>query len=229
MTAPYWLNPAEPEEFPDVSLALTDPDGLLAVGGDLSIARLLAAYRRGIFPWYSDEQPILWWSPNPRAVLFPENIHISKSLAKTIRKNIFEVRLDTAFEKVIQHCAAPRKDNPGTWIIDEMIAAYIRLYEEGYAHSIECWQDNKLVGGLYGVSIGKIFFGESMFSLVRDASKLAFVYLAQYASERNFALIDCQVESEHLNSLGATTIARSEFTAILTQHCSKPTIPGQWK
>lgn len=123
MTAPYWLNPAEAEDFPDVSLALTDPDGLLAVGGDLSIERLLAAYRRGIFPWYSEDQPILWWSPSPRAVLFPENIHISKSLAKTIRKNIFEIRLDTAFAKVVQHCAAPRQDNAGTWIIDEMVEA----------------------------------------------------------------------------------------------------------
>lgn len=228
MTAPYWLNPADPDDFPDTALALTDPDGLLAIGGDLSAKRLLTAYQNGIFPWYSDDQPILWWSPDPRAVLFPDELHISKSLAKTIRKNIFKVRFDTAFADVIQYCAAPRRDYAGTWITNEMMAAYVDLHERGYAHSIECWRDDKLVGGLYGISIGKIFFGESMFSLERDASKVAFVQLVEFAKEKGFALIDCQVESEHLNSLGATTIDRAEFISILNSECHKPTLTGAW-
>ncbi|MDH5179371.1 MAG: leucyl/phenylalanyl-tRNA--protein transferase [Gammaproteobacteria bacterium] len=228
MTAPYWLNPDDPQDFPDVSLALTDPDGLLALGGDLSTDRLLTAYAKGIFPWYSEGQPVLWWSPDPRAVLFPEHLHISKSLAKTLRKNIFEIRFDTAFNDVIRHCSAPRKKQRGTWITDEMMQAYIDLHQLGYAHSIESWLDNKLAGGLYGISIGKIFFGESMFSLERDASKVAFVSLVNFAKQHDFAMIDCQVESEHLNSLGATLIPRSKFVDILDDACRKETLLGPW-
>jgi len=215
MTAPYWLNPHDPEDFPDVSLALTDPNGLLAVGGDLSVARLLTAYRRGIFPWYSEDQPILWWSPDPRMVLFPNQIHISKSLQKTLRKNIFELRIDTVFEQVMRQCAAPRNDNAGTWITEEMIYAYIELHRQGHAHSIECWQNNELVGGLYGVAIESTFFGESMFSRTPNASKVALVSLSQYCLENNIKLIDCQVESEHLFSMGAVNITRDEFVKWL--------------
>ena len=217
MTAPYWLNYREPDDFPDVEQALTEPDGLLAVGGDLSVERLVAAYRRGIFPWYSDEQPILWWSPNPRAVLFLEQLKISRSLRKSIRNKGFEVRFDTAFEAVIAACAAPRSENTGTWITDEMREAYIRLYRQGIAHSIECWQGDKLVGGLYGLAIGKIFFGESMFSHVTDASKVAFVFLVRYLQSRSFKLLDCQVTSPHLTTLGATTIPRSQFVHYLNE------------
>ena len=221
MTAPYWLNPNDPEDFPDVSMALTDPDGLLAIGGDLSSERLLSAYRRGIFPWFSDDQPVLWWSPDPRAVLFPEQLHISKSLAKTIRKNVFDIRLDTVFKDVILSCAAPRPRQDGTWITAEMMQAYTKLHKLGYAHSIECWKNNKLVGGLYGIAIGEVFFGESMFSLERDASKVAFAALAKGAGKIKPKLIDCQIKSDHLQSLGATTISRNEFIRLLSIYCDK--------
>lgn len=218
MSAPYWLNYRDPENFPPVELALTEPDGLLAIGGDLSVQRLVAAYRRGIFPWYGDEQPILWWSPDPRAVLFPEQLKISRSLRKSIRNKGFEVRFDSAFEQVLAGCAAPRPNsNGGTWITDEMREAYIRLYHQGIAHSIECWQGNQLVGGLYGLAIGKIFFGESMFSRVTDASKVAFVFLVRYLQTRSFPLIDCQVASEHLMTLGARNIPRTQFIRYLDE------------
>ncbi|MDH3949297.1 MAG: leucyl/phenylalanyl-tRNA--protein transferase, partial [Gammaproteobacteria bacterium] len=154
MTAPYWLNPYDPTDFPDVALALRDPDGLLAVGGDLSVERLFAAYQRGIFPWYSGDQPILWWSPDPRSMLFPNKLHISRSLRKTLRKHQFAITFDTAFADVIHACSQPRSDDVGTWITDEMQQAYIRLHQAGYAHSAECWLNGKLVGGLYGVAIG---------------------------------------------------------------------------
>lgn len=229
MSAPYWLNIHDPTDFPDVSLALTEPDGLLAVGGDLSEERLLAAYRKGIFPWYNEDQPILWWSPDPRAVLFPENLKISKSLRKKIRKDLVTVKFDTAFEQVMLECAAPRLEQNGTWISDEMREAYIRLHKQGYAHSVECWQDNTLVGGLYGIAIGQIFFGESMFSRVTDASKIAFVYLVQHLKAKGFALIDCQVSSAHLASLGACEIGRSEFVTYLNEYCLKDGWSGQWQ
>ena len=194
MTAPYWLNPLDREDFPDVSLALRDPDGLLAIGGDLSIERLLAAYRRGIFPWYSDDQPILWWSPDPRSIIRPKNLVISKSLNKTLKKKTFKVSFDQAFVDVIVQCAQPRQKESGTWITDEMTQAYIRLHNAGHAHSVECWQENKLVGGLYGIAIGKVFFGESMFSLVSDTSKVAFVYLIKQLQNWGYEMIDCQVQ-----------------------------------
>ncbi len=229
MTAPYWLDLANPELFPDVALALRDPDGLLAVGGDLSEARLLAAYRRGIFPWYSDDQPILWWSPDPRLVLFPERLHISRSLKKTLKKAPFDLSMDQAFDQVILACSEPRADQPGTWITEEMRLAYERLHQAGHAHSVECWQDNKLVGGLYGIAIGKVFFGESMFSRVNNASKLAFVSLTRQLQQWQFGLIDCQVESAHLNSLGASPIRRSEFIQYLNVFCEIKTPPTTWQ
>lgn len=218
MTAPYLLSDPNNIQFPDVELALTEPDGLLAVGGDLSVARLKNAYQHGVFPWYSDDQPILWWSPDPRMVLPPENIKISRSLAKTIRQNKFKVTFDTNFQRVITACSEPRLHQDGTWIIDEMIEAYISFHEAGYAHSVECWLGDELVGGLYGIAIGKVFFGESMFSRVTDASKIAFVYLARQLQRRGFVLIDCQVYTSHLESLGATLIPRKTFIQMLNNY-----------
>lgn len=228
MTAPYWINIHDPTDFPDVRLALTEPDGLLAVGGDLSVERLLAAYRNGIFPWYSEDQPILWWSPDPRAVLFPDKLRISKSLRKKIRQHEFTIKFDTAFDQVMCACAEPRATQNGTWISDEMCEAYVRLHRAGHAHSVECWQGDQLVGGLYGVSIGQIFFGESMFSRVTDASKVAFVYLVKHLAAKNYFLIDCQVSSPHLASLGACDIGRSVFVSHLNQYCLKSGWLGPW-
>ena len=205
--------------FPPLSHALTDPNGLLAVGGDLSNTRLLNAYRHGVFPWYNDGQPILWWSPDPRMVLFPEKFKASRSLKKNIRKHEFEFSLDQAFLQVIELCAAPRSTDSGTWINHEMQSAYINLHRLGHAHSVEIWQQDKLVGGLYGVAIGKVFFGESMFSLVTDSSKTAFYLLAGLLADHHFELIDCQVYSEHLRSLGAEEIPRAEFERYLQRGC----------
>ncbi len=215
-TAPYWIDPDSPDiYFPDVELALVEPDGLLAVGGDLEPERLLYAYRNGIFPWYGPDQPILWWSPDPRLVLFPGQLHISRSLARTLRRRHFTVTLDTAFEQVIRECAAPRAGQAGTWITPEMQAAYIRMHKLGHAHSVECWQQGRLVGGLYGLAMGRVFFGESMFTRVADASKVGFVTLVRQLQRRDYRLIDCQVHTGHLESLGATMLPRSEFTRLL--------------
>lgn len=229
MTAPYWLSPQYPELFPDVELALTEPNGLLAVGGDLSVDRLLAAYRHGIFPWYSDDQPILWWSPHPRSVLFPDDLKISRSLRKTLKKEKYHVTFDIAFGDVIAGCAAPRGDGMGTWITQEMQEAYQRLYDAGHAHSVESWYQGKLVGGLYGVALGKVFFGESMFALMTDASKVAFVVLTAHLKQWGFKLVDCQVETEHLNSLGARNIPRQRFIDYLKAYCEYGTPPEHWK
>ena len=222
MTAPYLLSSSDKTLFPDVNLALHEPDGLLAVGGDLSLERLVTAYALGIFPWYSEGQPILWWSPDPRMVLQPDEIKISRSLAKKIRKQSFNISFDNAFHDVISACSQPRLEQgveqSETWILDEMIDAYVNLHNAGYAHSVECWQDNKLVGGLYGIAIGKVFFGESMFSRVSDASKIAFVYLCMQLEKWGFQLIDCQVYTAHLESLGAGLIPRETFTSLLQQH-----------
>lgn len=222
MTAPYLLDDIHKSIFPDVELALTEPDGLLAVGGDLSIERLTAAYQQGIFPWYSEGQPILWWSPDPRMVLKPEDVKVSRSLEKTIRKDTFNVTFDQQFQQVIVECSKPRlekgSEQTETWILDEMIVAYVQLHKAGYAHSVECWQDNKLVGGLYGVAIGNVFFGESMFSRVSDASKVAFVFLAKQLQQWGYKLIDCQVYTSHLESLGASMISRKEFLTLLQNH-----------
>lgn len=228
MTAPYWLNPYDPADFPDVALALRDPDGLLAVGGDLSVERLLAAYQRGIFPWYSGDQPILWWSPDPRSVLFPDKLHVSRSLRKVLRKQEYKVTFDTAFAEVIRACSQPRAGDPGTWITDEMQQAYIRLHQAEHAHSIEIWLNGKLVGGLYGIAIGKVFFGESMFSRVTDASKVAFVFLVRQLQRWQFGVIDCQIQSAHLDQFGAELIPRSEFTMLLNQFCNQTGLGGLW-
>lgn len=228
MSAPYLLDLHNPTAFPDVAEALTEPDGLLAIGGDLSVERLLAAYRRGIFPWYSDDQPILWWSPNPRAVLFPDELKISRSLRKTIKQQKYTVRMDTAFAEVIAACAEPRKDGHGTWITREMTQAYIQLHKHGFAHSIEAWSDDQLVGGLYGVSIGHVFFGESMFTRRSDASKVAFAFLVTQLRQQDFGLIDCQVFSTHLATLGARVILRENFVNLLDQFCDQPVKNENW-
>jgi leucyl/phenylalanyl-tRNA--protein transferase len=227
--APFWLDPADPNiEFPGVELALREPDGLLAIGGDLSVPRLLQAYRLGIFPWYGPGQPILWWSPDPRLVLYPERLHVSRSLAKALRKNVFDVTLDTAFEAVINACAAPRTGDSGTWITPEMKQAYVELYRQGHAHSVECWQDGRLVGGLYGVSVGRIFFGESMFATVSNASKVALARLARKLEQWEFKLIDCQVHTSHLVTMGASSMSRNEFVYVLRQACTLPGPESPW-
>lgn len=208
MTQLAWLNPDTP--FPETAQALLEPNGLLAAGGDLSPSRLLSAYQQGIFPWYSEDQPILWWSPDPRCVIYPDQVHYAKSLKKHIRKNPPHLTFDTAFDRVIQHCARLDSES-GTWITAEMQAAYAQLHHLGHAHSIEVWHDGELTGGLYGLAIGKAFFGESMFSHQPNASKIAFVALCRQLSRWDYQLIDCQVENSHLLSLGATTIARALF------------------
>ena len=196
--------------FPHPSLA--EEDGLLAVGGDLSPERLLLAYKNGIFPWYSEDDPMLWWSPNPRCVLFPEKFKLSKSLKTLINKNVFEVRFDTSFNEVIERCATTKRpDQPGTWILPEIIAAYTKLFNLGYAHSVETYQNNQLVGGLYGVAIGKVFFGESMFHDVSNASKIAFYFLIEKLKSLDFKIIDNQITSPHLISLGAEEVSRDLF------------------
>jgi leucyl/phenylalanyl-tRNA---protein transferase len=214
--------------FPPVELA--SPEGLLAVGGDLRSARLLEAYRHGIFPWYNPGQPVLWWSPDPRTVLFPERLRISRSLGKTLRHGNFRVTLDRAFENVIDACAGPRRHHPagGTWITSEMRAAYCRLHKEGYAHSVETWSGETLAGGLYGVALGGAFFGESMFSHATDASKVALAHLVGKIKSWGYRLIDCQVASEHLFSLGAEEIPRQDFLAALEAAVALPGRSGPW-
>ncbi|MCP4123715.1 MAG: leucyl/phenylalanyl-tRNA--protein transferase [Bacteroidetes bacterium] len=213
--------------FPPVEHA---EDGILAVGGDLSAKRLLLAYRTGVFPWFSENEPIIWWSPDPRFVMFPDELKVSKSMKQLIRNKRFEVSIDTSFEQVIQACAQQkRKGQPGTWITDDMIQAYMDLHEQGYAHSVEVWRDGKLVGGLYGVSLGKVFFGESMFHTESNASKYGFIHLITLLTARNFQLIDCQVETDHLRSLGALNIPRSEFLSLLHTGLEYPDNCGSWK
>ena len=217
----YWVRDnVLADAFPPAERALDDPEGLLAIGGDLSAARLLAAYRAGIFPWFSEGQPVLWWSPNPRCVLPPDQIRISRSLAKRLRNGHFQVTFNTAFGAVMDGCAAPRKDSASTWITKSMRTAYLRLFQRGYAHSVECWRDGRLAGGLYGVALGRVFFGESMFSRRPDASKVALATLAERLQARQFRLIDCQVDSAHMRRLGARPIDRARFLRLLAAHCS---------
>jgi leucyl/phenylalanyl-tRNA--protein transferase len=207
-----WLAPGDPpDSFPSVERALRDPPGLLAAGGDLSPERLAAAYRRGIFPWYSPGQPVLWWSPDPREVLFPQEFHVSRSLTRALRVRDFKYRVDADFEGVIDACAAPRPASPGTWITTAMRAAYVELHRRGMAHSCEIWRAGALVGGVYGVRLGRVFFGESMFSLERDASKAALAGLVRQCLADGTELIDCQMPSEHLRSLGSRPLPRAEF------------------
>ena len=214
--------------FPPVDRA--SPEGLLAVGGDLCPERLLEAYRRGIFPWYNDDQPILWWSPDPRAILFPHKLHVSRSLKRRLRPHVFAVTLDTSFRNVMEQCAGPRPQYPGggTWITDEMLTAYTRLHELGYAHSVETWQDGRLVGGLYGLAIGGAFFAESMFTRVDDASKVALVRLVKQLQAWNFRLIDCQQFSPHVSRFGAEEIPRADFIKHLHQALTLPERRGRW-
>lgn len=217
-----WLHPTH-VYFPDTSTALDEPDGLLAAGGDLSSRRLLEAYRRGIFPWFSADDPILWWSPNPRCVLFPDQIHISRSMRKHINKSSFSVTFDTAFEEVIRACASTRETSTGTWISEEMQQAYIELHQQGHAHSVEVREGQTLIGGLYGLGIGKLFFGESMFSLQKNASKVAFIALCKQLERWEYSLIDCQVHNNHLESLGATNIPRDEFIDYIRHNIDSKT------
>lgn len=221
-----WLRRDTP--FPPVRQALREPNGLLAGGGDLSPERLLDAYRHGIFPWYSRGEPILWWSPDPRMVLFPAELKISRSLGRRLRRGEFEVRLDTAFPQVMRACAQPRGDSAGTWITREMQAAYGRLHELGFAHSVESWWEGELVGGLYGVAIGRMFYGESMFAWRSDASKVALAHLVRQVESLGYAMIDCQMSTPHLASLGAREIARKVFLQAVQALTEGGCPPGRW-
>ena len=224
-----FLNPDIPDQdFPPLESALDDPEGLLAVGGCLSTERLINAYKRGIFPWFHPGEMILWWSPDPRLVLFPEHLRISRSLAKTIRKQKFAITVDQVFTDVIHACAKPRDYANGTWIGIEMQQAYILLHRQGYAHSVEAWTGNELVGGLYGVALGQVFFGEAMFHTQTDASKVAFAYLVNKLAEWNYQLIDCQVHTAHLLSLGAEEINRQHFRELLDQYCRQKPASEAW-
>ena len=214
--------------FPPAHFAT--PEGLLAVGGDLSEERLLAAYRNGIFPWYSDNEPILWWSPDPRLVLYPDELHVSRTLKKVLNKNIFSITFDCAFKDVIDACAKTRtQKDEGTWIVEAMQDAYVQLHEAGYAHSVESWKDGQLVGGLYGVSLGHCFFGESMFSRATNASNVALVTLTRHLGALSFHFIDCQVTTGHLMRFGAREIPRSQFLKELRQSLKFPTLKGRWE
>ncbi len=223
--------------FPPVAQARRQPNGLLAAGGDLSPARLLDAYRHGIFPWFSAGDPILWWSPDPRMVLIPRELKISHSLQKTLRRGQYEVRTDTAFEQVMRACAAPRDEQGGTWIQEEMIAAYVRLHRMGVAHSVETWMaleqtanaELELVGGLYGIGIGRMFYGESMFSRKTDASKIALAHLCTQLERWNFGMIDCQMNTSHLASLGAREIPRRQFIDRLQELIHYPDMATPWR
>jgi leucyl/phenylalanyl-tRNA--protein transferase len=223
------LDPNNPRQaFPDLSKALREPNGLLAFGGCLSPQRLVNAYRHGVFPWYNPGEPILWWSPNPRLVLFPDKLNISRSLNKTLRKQPFEIHFDYACAKVISACAAPRQADGGTWITEEMQNAYRQLHRLGICHSVEAWQEGELVGGLYGLAIGQVFFGESMFHTKTDASKVAYVHLVKQLADWGYQLLDCQVSSEHLLSLGAEEISRSNFQSLLARYRDSKPLPQAW-
>jgi leucyl/phenylalanyl-tRNA--protein transferase len=222
-----WLRSDDP--FPPLSEALDEPNGLLAAGGELSSARLIGAYRHGIFPWFSPGQPVLWWSPDPRTVLLPGEIKVTRSLAKALRNRSYEVRADTAFRQVIAACAEPRAAQDGTWISSGMIDAYCALHDRGIAHSIETWIDGELAGGLYGVALGRMFYGESMFTRAPDASKIALVHLARQLFRWNFGMIDCQMHTPHLASLGAREIRRADFMRNLQELVNYSHEPGRWK
>lgn len=223
------LDPRDTEQpFPPVDRALADPNGLLAAGGCLSAARLIKAYRNGIFPWFNEGEPILWWSPDPRLVLDPGEVRVARSLRKRLMRGEFRFSFDVGFDQVMAACAEPRNGASGTWITQEMLQAYWVLHEEGVAHSFETWFEGRLVGGLYGVAIGRVFFGESMFYRVTDASKAAFVLACQQLSAWGYQLIDCQVYSAHLESLGARTISRAEFMRRLHLHCDQTVAAGAW-
>lgn len=227
MTHLLWLDP-ENIAFPDTQHAMAEPNGLLAAGGQLSSDWLLHAYSNGIFPWFSDGEPILWWSPSPRTVIYTDELHISKSLAKTIKKQAFRVSFDQAFTEVMHACAEPREnqEGDGTWITDDIIAAYSQLHRLGHAHSVEVWHQDELVGGIYGIALGRMFFGESMFSRESNSSKIALFYLARQLKEWQYVAIDCQVYNPHLERMGAKQIPRTAFEALLSQHVKD--VPSYW-
>jgi leucyl/phenylalanyl-tRNA--protein transferase len=222
-----WLEPDDP--FPPVERALRDPNGLLAAGEDLSTSRLLRAYEEGIFPWYGDDDPVLWWSPDPRMVLFTGELRVSRSLRKTVRSERFRVTTDSVFARVMRACAAPRPGQDGTWITPAVFEAYCALAVLGYAHAVEVWEGEVLVGGLYGVALGRVFYGESMFSRRPDASKVALVHLVRQLRRWGFPLIDCQMSTAHLASLGARNVQRKEFLAAVRQHVHEPSVPSPWR
>ena len=221
-----WLRSDDP--FPPLERALEEPNGLLCAGADLSVARLVAAYERGIFPWYSEGQPVLWWSPDPRMVLFPDKLRVPRSLRKRLARRDYEVTADAAFEEVIRGCAAPRRGHDGTWITDDMIAAYLRLHRAGYAHSVETWIGGRLAGGLYGVTLGRMYYGESMFTLAPDASKIALVHLVRRLERLGFGMIDCQMATEHLARFGAREIPRAAFVRKLREYVDRAPTREKW-
>ena len=222
-----WLHPGD--EFPPLVRALREPNGLIAAGGDLSIAMLLKAYSHGIFPWFGEDDPIYWWSPDPRMVLFPDELRITRSMRKILRNKAFEVTVDRDFHQVILECAGPRRDTQETWITPDMVDAYLDLHRAGYAHSVETRVDGQLVGGLYGVAIGRAFFGESMFTRVSNASKIALVTLTRQLLAWDFGIIDCQMRTGHLASLGAREIPRAQFAQRLIQLVDYAPVPGPWE
>lgn len=225
----HWLDPRDPNQpFPPAHLAMRDPNGLLAIGGDLSVARLIRAYSQGIFPWYNPDEPILWWSPDPRAVLAADGMKVSRSLWKSIRRSDYAVSLDVAFADVLRACSGARTKSRGTWLGAEMRDAYGELHARGYAHSVEMWRGGELIGGLYGVALGRVFFGESMFSRADDASKIALYWLCEQLRAWGFELIDCQVGSAHLKSLGAQDVSRERFLNLLRAAVAMPPRTGPW-
>ncbi|MGH8671138.1 MAG: leucyl/phenylalanyl-tRNA--protein transferase [Burkholderiales bacterium] len=223
----HWL--AAHDSFPHPEKALREPNGLLAVGGNLSVKRLIEAYSKGIFPWFNEGEPILWWSPDPRMVLYPEELKISRSLQQILKKSNYEVRIDSAFVDVMKACAAPRKGQNGTWITVPIVAAYSKLFELGLVHSVETWIEGELAGGLYGVALGKMFYGESMFSRQPNSSKIALVHLVRQLRRWRFGMIDCQIKTPHLASLGAREIPRAEFSQRLAKLIKYPSIIGRWR
>lgn len=230
MNGIHWLSAdTAPDEFPDAEAALREPDGLLAAGGDLEPERLLAAYRRGIFPWYEEGQPILWWSPDPRTVLYVDAMHVSRSLRRTLRRRTFTVTIDESFAEVVGGCAMRGDLRSDTWITRDMREAFQKLHELGHAHSVECWHGGELAGGIYGLALGRVFFGESMFSRRSDASKVALYTLVEYTRARGFAFVDCQIASRHLRSLGAVAVPRRVFLAELATHVAGDLRPGRWR
>ena len=226
----HWLDPRDPHQpFPPAHLAMRDPNGLLAIGGDLSLTRLIRAYSSGIFPWYNPDEPILWWSPDPRAIIYPDRLRVSRSLGRSVRRSDYAVTLDQGFGQVISSCSAPRARGRGTWLGTEMREAYMQLHLNGYAHSVEIWREGQLVGGLYGVALGRAFFGESMFSKATDTSKIALYWLCEQLHAWGFRLVDCQVGSAHLGSLGATEVSRERFLNLLREAVAAPARTGQWR